>query len=83
MPVDHRSSMESNSGSLSAFRARSDQAQIEALEARTAWLQQEQSTLAESIQQLERENQILLKRAEEAEALLQKEGKKSKVWLID
>ena len=79
LPVEQRSSMESNTGSLSAFRARADQAQIEALEADTVWLRKEQSTLTESIKQLEQQNQILLKRAEDAESKAAKQGKKEKV----
>lgn len=71
--------MESNTGSLSAFRARADQAQIEALEADTVWLRKEQSTLTESIQQLEQQNRILLKRAEDAESKAPRVGKKEKV----
>ena len=43
------------------------------------WLRKEQSTLTESIKQLEQQNQILLKRAEDAESKAAKQGKKEKV----
>lgn len=76
LPIEQRSSAESNTGSLSTLRARADQAQIEALEADTVWLRKEQSTLTETVQELEKENKLLLQRAQDAEARAPKQGKK-------
>jgi ferredoxin len=49
-------------------RARADQARIAALEADSKWLRKERSTLEDSIKQLEKDKQVLLKRMEEEES---------------